>query len=135
MKAPPVISPLDFFGIHGELILIEYDDGDQLNLPPSIYFSPYLDAHCRGAGMVESKIERVVQAIKKVDADVTFVIHRIELFNADRTELSRGSLIKGHLSLLGPRTLKGRNVILTSEKEEHMLRAIVDRFIDLKQHS
>lgn len=84
MKAPPVISPLDFFGIHGELILIEYDDEAQLNLPPSIYFSPYIaDLNgVTGAGMIESKIERVVQAIKKINVETTFVIHRIEIGRA-----------------------------------------------------
>lgn len=135
-KEIPIISPLDFSGIQGELILIEYDETSQLNLPEAIYFSPYItDLNgVTGAGIIESKIERVVQAIKNINVETTFVIHRIELFNAERTELSRGSLIKGHLSLLGPKTLKKSNVIITSEKQEHMLRGIVDRFIDLKEH-
>lgn len=85
--------------------------------------------------MREDKIERVVNTIKKIEADVTFIIHRIELFNSERTEVSRGSLIKGHLALLGPKTLKKRNVIITSEQQQYLLREICDRFIDLKEHN
>jgi len=139
IKAPDILSPLDFFGIEGELILIEFDEEVQLEscFCDVIAFTPQpVDIrNVKCAAIQCDNIARAVRMIKGVNQKVDFLIHRIDLFNLDLTKRSRGNLIKGHVSMLGPKILRGRNVFFTSCKEEYMLREVCDRFIDVKEHS
>jgi hypothetical protein len=44
----------------------------------------------------------------------------------------RGSQIKGWLSMVNQKYLKGANLIISSVKEEHMLRELADCYFNLR---
>ena len=142
--APPVIGPMDLLGIEGKIILIEgYDNmmddlentiKDKCNIILSA--SPNNLSNLELPSSVHVQIKSIYSAVKimracTVDID-NFIIDRIDMLDLNVNKRVRGSQIKAYLSMLSPKILRSRNLIVTSCQHEYTIRNIADKYISLR---
>lgn len=142
--APPQVNGLELYAIKNSILLVEYEDFQQiqdlLSDPDNtiLAFSLYPDdiRFLKSATWCPcntiSRAARLIKTSELAGPNVKFLIHRIDFLDNERDKRSRGSLRKGMLSTFSHHQLKGANIIITSREDEFMLRDLADRFINLK---
>lgn len=146
-KSPPVIGPMDFMGLEGKLILIQFDDWRDFvhAIPkdrPTIIITPSADhAPAQHSDKLDpdtaiidaDKIQKICKGIfDSAGININYIINRIDLMDLDITPLNRGWVRKGNLMKLTERVLKGSNIFITSESDEPMLEEMCDKRYDLR---
>lgn len=142
-EAPPVLGESDLFGLTNQIILIEYNEDENLNIlenligdkntlicAPSQY---YIDRK----NILFSKVDRISQAqviARKTAEHLDLIIFdRIDMMNIDYDKKGWASQMKYYISMFAnPNTLKGCNLIVTSGRSEPLIREIADQFHNLK---
>lgn len=147
-KAPPILGPGDFMGIENNIILVEHNDDDcSLDLLANAISERVniayqacdvrigCAANYRTSAVVQAdSIYQVYKCVKLSEPVDFFIINRIDMMDIDMRKLQRGAQMAAYISMLAARKiLRGSNVIVTSAKQEHKLREIADRFIDLRK--
>jgi hypothetical protein len=137
--APPILSPLDFAGIHGKVILVEIDSAQDIvpaiNLDDSIWYA--VDFHelkplCKNQDFVGCRtddIGKIVNSIQRIcneqpEININFVIYGIDEMDLSMDLMRRGLKHKYMLSILPSRLLRNCNVIVVSKRREIMLREL-----------
>jgi len=143
IKAPPVIGPMDLLGLTNSKILIEGEEELILSFSSCltgkmvVSFTPNLEEFngLSNIDMVAVNTDSIIKTVKSIRecpaADI-FLIHRIDMFLPTMDPKPRGSQIKGWLSMVNQKYLKGANLIISSVKEEHMLRELADCYFNLR---
>ncbi len=145
MKAPLILSKLDFLASEGALILIELEEFNEIkacfDTKTTLFFASDYDeirqAYPYSQGVIVDSIQKFVKAIKLACGEnpginINFVLHRVDLIDLETSKKNRGSLRKGLLMTLTRKVLGKCNVIITSATEEYMLRELCDRHINLR---
>lgn len=144
-EAPPILTPLDFAGINGKVILVEIDKAADIlpaiNLNESIWyaieFSELINATTEDIiGFYSDDVGRIVKSIQRSckenpEININFVIYCIDEMDRSMDLMRRGLKHKYMLSLLPSRLLKRCNVIVVSKRREIMLRELCDMHFNL----
>ena len=141
--APPILGPIDILGLTNSKILIEGEEELILSFSSCLLdktvvcFTPNLEelsdiSNIDLVAIQTDSIIKVVKSIKECPPVDIFLIHRIDMFLNHFDKRTRGQQIKGWLSMVNWKYLKGGNLIISSAKEEYMLRELADHFFNLR---
>lgn len=144
-EAPPILSPLDFAGIHGKVILVEIDKAKDIlsaiNLNESIWYAIEFTELINAAdgeivGFYSDDVSKIVKSIQRSckenpEININFIIYCIDEMDLSMDLMRRGLKHKYMLSLLPSRLLKKNNVIVVSKRREIMLRELCDMHFNL----
>jgi hypothetical protein len=142
IKAPPILGPMDLLGLTNSKVLIEGEEELILSFSTCLIgktvvcFTPNLEelsdlSNIEMVAVQTDSIIKTVKTIKECQADI-YLIHRIDMFLLDFDKRARGQQIKGWLSMVNHKYLKGGNLIISSAKEEYMLRELADHYFNLR---
>lgn len=143
-QAAPILGELEFEGMSDKLILVEHEEEnfDLVKRPlfgkVILLFTPILSSAPEWPNLIAVQTDSIYKITKSVrqlskDSFDWIIIDRIDLMDLDLCKKSRGAQIKGHLSMLSPKILQGKNIIVTSHSTEYMLRELADQFLNLRK--
>lgn len=147
-QAPPILGPLEFYGLENKIILIEHGEQTETFNPINLYkqcldeklilsFGSHLIGMTLGAYHIHvntDSIYKTSRSIREAGGQFDFfLIDQVQLMDVNLHKKDRGAQIKAHLSMVSSKKiLKGSNIIITSTESEYSLRDIADKFYNLK---